>query len=277
MGQASRATLWVTRPGEEARRWAEALCQQGLPAVACPLIEIVTVDAPEALQALDAALQEALDSRVHALMFVSANAVRAALQRPLGEVLRQSHLLAWATGPGTRQALMEAGWPAERIEAPDDDAPQWDSEALWTKVSSGFQSRMAQQMQAHRRPLAVLIVRGADAQGQLAGRQWLAEQLQAAGAEVRQCMAYQRRVPDFAPELARRMRAALHDGSWWLVSSSDAVQQWMQAWPDIDFSQARALATHERIAARLQALGWGRVETVPAALAAQVESIKCLQ
>jgi len=36
------------------------------------------------------------------------------------------------------------------------------------------------------------------------------------------------------------------------------------------------LATHPRIAQRLSAMGWGRVDTVPAGLEAQAESIKSL-
>jgi uroporphyrinogen-III synthase len=40
--------------------------------------------------------------------------------------------------------------------------------------------------------------------------------------------------------------------------------------------RARALATHPRIAQRLQQAGWGRVELVPAGVVAQALSIKSL-
>jgi uroporphyrinogen-III synthase len=66
------------------------------------------------------------------------------------------------------------------------------------------------------------------------------------------------------------------DGSCWLFSSSEAAQHLVQACPGLPVGQARALATHPRIAQRLQAAGWGRVDLVPAALKAQAESIKSL-
>jgi uroporphyrinogen-III synthase len=61
-----------------------------------------------------------------------------------------------------------------------------------------------------------------------------------------------------------------------LFSSSEAAQHLRQACPDLPLRNARALATHPRIAQRLQEAGWGRVDVVPAAVDAQAESIKSL-
>jgi uroporphyrinogen-III synthase len=61
-----------------------------------------------------------------------------------------------------------------------------------------------------------------------------------------------------------------------LFSSSEAASYLQQSCPEFNLGQARALATHPRIAQKLLAAGWGRVETVPAGLKAQAESIKSL-
>jgi uroporphyrinogen-III synthase len=250
----------VTRPAAEAQRWTQALCEQGIQAESLPLIDIAPLADMSALQAAWRQVPQHA-----AVMFVSANAVQHFMAaRPTDAPLQTQ---AWGTGPGTQAALQAAGWPADRIRCPSVGAPSFDSEALWALVGAqvrGWSGR------------GVLIVRGADARGQLAGRDWLAQQLQSAGVQVQQCVAYVRRCP--VPEAAQleRARSALHDGSWWLFSSSEAAQN-LQTWLPADIGpQARALATHPRIAERLRQQGWGRVQEVPATLEGQVASIECL-
>jgi uroporphyrinogen-III synthase len=202
-------------------------------------------------------------------MFVSANAVRFFMAaRPAG--LPMPSCRAWSTGPGTRAALLAAGWPEGLIDSPGEDAPQFDSEALWALVAQQVQAAVAS---CPSKP-SVLIVRGADAQGQLAGRDWLALQLESSGLEVLQAVAYVRQAPVLTPEQRSLALQAAGDGSAWLFSSSEAAQHLLQACPDLVVSQARALATHPRIAQRLQQLGWGRVDLVPAGVDAQAQSIK---
>ena len=250
----------VTRPAGEAQRWAQALQSRGIEAESLPLIEIAPLADVSALQAVWQALPEHA-----AIMFVSANAVQHFMAQRPGNV--PPHAQAWGTGPGTQAALLSAGWPADQIRCPDADAGKVDSEALWALVGEDVQ---------HWSGRSVLIVRGADAQGQLAGRDWLAQQLQQAGVQVRQCVAYVRRAPVPNREQLERARQALHDGTWWLFSSSEAAQN-LAAWlPHEIGPQARALATHPRIAERLRQQGWGRVQEVPPTLAPQVASIECL-
>ena len=250
----------VTRPAAEAQRWTQALREQGVEAESLPLIEIAPLSDVSLLQAA----WQALPGHA-AVMFVSANAVQHFMAlRPPGLGLQ---VQAWGTGPGTRAALQAAGWPADRIRCPAADAPRFDSEALWDQVVSDVQGWSGR---------SVLIVRGADASGQLAGRDWLAQQLQAAGVQVQQCVAYVRRAPAPDAQQLALARQALRDGSWWLFSSSEAAQNLAGWLPGELGPQARALATHPRIALRLRQLGWGRVEVVPAALQAQVASIECL-
>lgn len=254
----------VTRPEREAGPWVQALQAAGVQAEAFPLIDIAALPDVAALQAAWQQVPSCL-----AVMFVSANAVRFFMAaQPDGVALQTCR--AWATGPGTQSALLAAGWPEQQIDAPSADASQFDSEALWTLVAERTHAAQAQG------PTRVLIVRGADAQGQMAGRDWLAQRLEAAGLHVLQVVAYVRRAPVLSPAQQARAERAMHDGSSWLFSSSEAAVHLQQACPGLDWSKAKALATHPRIAERLRHAGWGHVELVPAALSAQALSIKSL-
>lgn len=256
----------VTRPGREAQTWADALQARGVPCETLPLIEIAALPDPKDLA------QSWRDVPRHmALMFVSANAVRFFMAaRPANQPMPRCR--AWSTGPGTRAALLAAGWPEDLIDSPGEDAPQFDSEALWALVAQRVQAAVAAGLS---RP-SMLIVRGADARGQLAGRDWLAQQLESAGLAVLQTVAYVRQAPVLTPAQQSLARQAVCDGSAWLFSSSEAAQHLLMACPDLPLAQAWALATHPRIAQRLQASGWGRVDLVPAGIDAQAQSIKSL-
>jgi uroporphyrinogen-III synthase len=257
-------TVLVTRPEREAGPWVQALQAEGVQAEAFALIEIAPL--PDA-QALQSAWQ--LVPQCFAVMFVSANAVRFFMAaQPAGVALHACR--AWATGPGTLAALLAAGWPADQIDAPPADAQQFDSEALWAVVSESVRAANAQAQ------ATVLIVRGADATGQLAGRDWLAQQLEDVGLKLAQTVAYVRRAPALSDAQQARAQQATHSGAWWLFSSSEAAVHLQQACPELDLSTAQALATHPRIAERLRQAGWGRVHLVPASLKSQAESIKSL-
>lgn len=238
----------VTRPAPDAQRWADDLAARGLEAIALPLIAIATMPDAQAL----AAARNALDG-LDALFFVSGNAAahffasntpNALVQRSWSAIKTR----AWAPGPGTAAALLEAGVPAESIDAPALDAPQFDSEALWHVVQP-------QVVPGSR----VLMVRGAGADGQPAGRDWMADQLRAAGANVAQVAAYRRAAPVWTAAQAALARAALADGSVWLFSSSEAVGNVKALLPDARFEAARAIATHPRIAQTARAAGFGVV------------------
>ena len=253
----------VTRPAREAARWVRELGERGLCARALPLIEI----APEPMSGALAAAREQLGA-YHAAMFVSAHAVDGFLEQktPLSltaQALAAIETRAWATGPGTARALLNAGWPAARIDAPPPDAARFDSEALWARVRANI-----------RPGLRVLIVRGGDAEGRPAGRDWLAAQLQAAGAAVDQVAAYRRGAP--ALDAAQRALAAsaASDGSRWLFSSSEAIANLRAALPARDWSSAVALATHPRIAQAARDAGFGVVREVQPTLDAVAASIK---
>ena len=244
--------LVLTRPEAEAPGWTQALTQAGHLVQCLPLLAFGP--APQS-QALTQAWQSA--HAFHAAMFVSSQAVRSFFEaRPPNQVWPGR---CWATGPGTRAALLQAGVDAAFIDMPPVDAAQLDSEALWAVVSQQVMSP---------RPgsnLSVLLVRGSDAHASQDaaghGRDWLAQQLQSAGAQVAFVVAYQRLAPPWSDNDRNQAMQAASDGAVWLFSSSQALQQLQRLMPEQHWSQARALATHPRIAAALSTQGWGQVAT----------------
>ena len=159
-----------------------------------------------------------------------------------------------APGPGTAAALLAAGVPAAQVDAPALDAEQFDSEALWAVVG-----------RRDWQGLRVLVVRGespgAAGGGMSSGRDWIARQWEAAGAQVDFVGVYQRRAPKLSDEQLERARAASADGSVWLFSSSEAVANLtrLPALAGVDWRGARAVATHPRIEEAVRAAGWGVV------------------
>ncbi len=143
--------------------------------------------------------------------------------------------------------LQEAGWPAPLIDGPAAHAPQFDSEALWEQVH-------AQVRPGDR----ILIVRGRSAgvhETQGSGRDWLARQIEAAGGHVDFVVAYERGAPQLSVEDLALARQASHNGSLWLLSSSEAV-------------------AHPRIAQAAHDAGFGEVRECRPALADVVASIE---
>jgi uroporphyrinogen-III synthase len=252
--------VWVTRAPQDAAPWIQGLNDLGLDAQSLPLMAIGPVADMHPVQM---AWQDI--AQYHAVMFVSANAVRYFFQAATQPALSWGQTRAWVTGLGSRAALLAVGVPESRIDAPASDAPQWDSEALWAVI--------APQVQAGQR---VLMVRGADAQGRVAGRDWLSTQLQAAGVLVDPVAAYQRQTPLFSTEQRASAVQAAADGSVWLFSNSEAIAHLQAALPDQDWSQALAVATHARIAQHARLAGWGSVAIAQPSLFAVATSIKSI-
>jgi uroporphyrinogen-III synthase len=261
----------VTRPAPDAQRWVALLQQRGISAEALPLIEIASVADLSAARAAWAHLD-----KYAAVMFVSGNAVehffaarRSCAETSAQDLVALPHVRFMAPGPGTAQVLVAKGVPVAQIDTPPADAAQFDSEALWQLIG-----------QRNWEGLRVLIVRGQSCQhgvldaaaGVVApGREWLARQLENAGASVDFVVVYERRAPRFTPAQFQRIAASQRDGSVWLFSSSEAVAHLPQG---ADWSQARAIATHSRIAQAAQAAGWGVVIESRPALTDIVASIE---
>jgi uroporphyrinogen-III synthase len=233
----------VTRPESEARQWVESLCARGFDAQAFPLIEIGP--APD-----DGALVDAWRrlSSFRAVMFVSVNAVRHFFARKPQGATWPSTTRAWAPGLGTRAALLEAGLPPSLVDAPAADSAQFDSESLWLEVQD--------QVGAGER---VLIVRGADAGGVGGGRDWLSDQLADAQVAVETVSAYARRPPTPSAGPTGLIAQWVADRDVWLFSSSQAIAHLQALAPHQDWSSARAVTSHPRIADAARQAGFGVV------------------
>lgn len=258
------ARVIVTRPLQDAQYWVQQLQQGGFAAEALPLIDIAPASDAEAAGRAWQSLND-----YAACMFVSGNAVEYFFKKKVAESRMDiaqtatkkianlesglpASLRLMAPGPGTVSALLAAGVPAGQIDAPQADAAQFDSEALWAVVGQrDWQGRR------------VLVVRGEgqDAGGVSSGRDWITRQWEAAGAQVDFVGVYQRRAPVFTEAQIQRARAASTDGSIWLFSSSEAVANLVGApvLAGVDWRCARAIATHPRIEEAVRAAGWGVV------------------
>lgn len=242
------ASIIVTRPEPECEQSVARLLAAGMQAQALPLIELRAIAPPWPRLGASQSF-----SAPAALMFVSAAAVRYFFSAnaeglAAGERLRSGQARAWVTGPGSAKALLDAGIERRLIDLPRADADELDSEALWACV--------AQQV---RPGFDVLIVRGRDADSGALGRAWIADRLLEAGAELAQCVVYERSRPVWGAAQLELARGAAADGSQWLFSSSQALAHLQALLPGQDWAAARALATHSRIAQAARDAGFGSV------------------
>jgi len=247
----------VTRPAAQAVTWVDGLRRAGVDAVALPLIRIVPpADPAPVQQAWQDLPQRAL------VFFVSANAVlHFFAQRPLGAVWPEGTRAA-APGPGTAAVLRAQGLPPAAVVAPPDDAPAFDSEAVWDLLRD--------EPWAGR---SVLVVRGED------GRDWLSAQLRSAGAVLHAVAAYARAAPVTTPAILALLAAARSaPGAYlWVFSSSQAVRHLQALWPGGVPAGARALATHARIADAARAAGFAEVALTQPLPAQVLQTVRALQ
>lgn len=246
----------VTRPEPQAADWVAQLTALGVAACALPLMAIG--DAPDAA-AVRAAWAGLPDRTL--VMFVSPSAVDRffALRPPTEGRVWPAGVLAGGTGPGTARALRAAGVPARVLVSPPEADGQFDSEALWCCLQPLRDWQGA----------SALIVRGEG------GRDWLAETLRAQGAAVDFVEAYRRAAPvlDAAAQATLAQALCQPEAHVWLFSSSEASGHLRHLAPEADWSRARALATHPRIAASARALGFGDVRQILPSAAAVAEAL----
>jgi uroporphyrinogen-III synthase len=251
----------VTRPESEARLWSLELERRGFETAVLALIDIRPAPRPAEVSAAWRALEG-----LRAVMFVSGNAVRQFFaQRPAGAAWPAA-TRGWATGAGTREALLEAGVAPALVDAPPSHSTQFDSENLWQGVAA--------QVKAQDR---VLIVRGMDHGDENTGRTWLADQLVAVGAQVESVVAYVRARPQWDDQQRARAQQLCGPESVWLFSSSQAIVHLQSLMPAQAWAAGRAVATHPRIAQTARHAGFAVVcESRPAvdAVAAALESIR---
>ncbi|WP_454722591.1 MULTISPECIES: fused uroporphyrinogen-III synthase HemD/membrane protein HemX [Cupriavidus] len=273
-----RPTVVVTRPAGQSRQLTEALSAAGLDVLGFPLLAIGPAADEGPLRAALAQLAE-----FALVVFVSPNAVAFALDA-LAQV-QDKPAPRWpesvplaVVGPASVAALAERGIaaPAWRVIAPagshaheadngdgaengngnDGGATRFDSEALWQQIDSQLGAAALAGRQ-------VLIVRGNG------GRDWLAERLRAAGADVHAVEAYQRSVPAPGAMQWQAVRDGLKPGAppqAWLLTSSEAVRNLdgmaraaLSPQELAGLRQVQCIAPHARIAEQAAALGFAHV------------------
>jgi len=236
-------TVVVTRPGAAGRALADELNRGGQPALWLPAFEFGR--APDEAR-VRVVLSSLLDFDL--AIFVSPQAVRATAAL-LGQPWPVGTAIA-AVGAGTRAAVLESvpgADGARLLPAREEDLRGSGSEALWP---------LLQAMQP--KPRRVLLLRAQS------GREWLAERLQAAGSTVTPLAVYTRLAFTPSADQLGRLVAAAPAGLASVVSSSDAVDalaQMLGERPDVlrALRAGPALASHPRIAERLQAVGFERI------------------
>ncbi|HWX10662.1 MAG TPA: fused uroporphyrinogen-III synthase HemD/membrane protein HemX [Trinickia sp.] len=255
-------TAVLTRPAGQSAGLVARLAGDGIATFEFPLIEIADVGDDSPLFDAFASLQ------AYALVvFVSPNAIDRALARMDGTW--PSSVPVGAVGPGSVAALARHGIaaPAYEIVCPagadggsvaaaanGDAGVRFDSESLWVALEAkfgptGFQGRR------------VLIVRGDG------GREWLADRLREAGAQVEAVAAYRRVVPEPSAEAWLRIRELLASAQHaWLVTSSEGVRNLSElARAHLTEGERAALAhvplvaPHPRIAETARGLGFDRI------------------
>ena len=239
-------TLILTRPAAQAPDWQRRLAALGVSARSLPLLEIQPGAADQARAAW-----AALDAGADLAMFVSPNAVSALFAAQPPGAAWPARCWAATVGPGSAAALARAGVPQALILQPDPGAPSLDSEHLWPVIEReagvDWRGRLA------------LLMRGEG------GREWLAQRLAQRGAQVAAFALYRRGCPrpDAAQQALLREALAHPRAHVWLFSSAEAVGHLPAlAAAGTDWRASRAIATHERIAQRAQALGFGHVVLV---------------
>jgi uroporphyrinogen III methyltransferase / synthase len=246
-------TVVITRPAGQSSELIRQLDAAGIATLDFPLIDIAPV-------ADDAPLRAALASleRYALVVFVSPNAVDQAFAR--SQDIWPHALPIGVVGPGSVQALARHGvaTPAHQVISPasaaDDESASFDSEGLFAAIEA---SLGVASLEGKR----VLIVRGDG------GREWLADRLREAGAEVDAVAAYRRLVPE--PSIggwARVHELLAGTPHAWLLTSSEGVRNLHELAQDhltadeiVQLKHAPLVAPHPRIAQTARALGFDRI------------------
>ncbi|PRX32167.1 uroporphyrinogen III methyltransferase/synthase [Paraburkholderia sp. BL18I3N2] len=243
-------TVVITRPAGQSNELIARLAAAGIATLDFPLIDIapVTDDAP--LRAALASLE-----RYALVVFVSPNAVDQAFAH--SDSIWPHALPIGVVGPGSVQALARHGVaaPAYNVISPpsgsDEDTARFDSEGLFAAIDTALG---ATSLEGKR----VLIVRGDG------GREWLAERLREAGAEVDTVAAYRRLVPEPSIGAWARVHELLAGVPHaWLLTSSEGVRNLNELAHDhltadeiAQLKRAALVTPHPRIAQTARALGF---------------------
>ena len=255
----STKTIVITRPAGQARQLIEVLtktieasgvAKRSLPElVSLPLLTIVPKSDEPLADAITNSLQDA-----DLAIFVSPNAVESVM-RLLGrdwQDFSKKIIPIGVMGGSSRLALKNHG-----IGQEDDPTPIyipksnecWDSEGLWQELQTFNWDWSTKK---------VVIFKGDG------GREWLAETLQKAGAQVEAISTYTRVPLDIDNPAWHIIREMDFSKSLWLLTSSEAVRYLGKVISDqfpYGLESASALCPHHNIADAAEAIGFGEVFT----------------
>lgn len=250
----SAKTIVITRPSGQARQLSEALQASLLKSgitkenspkiISLPLLTIV----PKIGGGLAHQISEILQSADLAI-FVSPNAIECTMR-----LLEKSwqdlsnHLIPIGVmGGSSMAALKNHGIGVEssptKVILPQDNT-QWDSEGLWAEL---------QKLNWDWSIKKVIIFKGEG------GRDWLADTLKNAGAQIEAISVYARVPLDLDSPAWRDIHEMDFAQSLWLLSSSEAVRYLAQAKLPLDL--ATAICPHHNIADAAEHVGFGEVFT----------------
>ena len=263
-------TIIVTRPIAQAKQLIEQLqtalsaapggVAQQTKVLALPLLKVIPktdfqlqVDIPAAI------------SQADLIIFVSPNAIECGmrlLSSPWHE-LAPMQLQVGVMGESSKRSLLQHGVDAQMILLPR-NPQQWDSEGLWQTLQ--VEQKKHDWDWADRR---VIIFKGDG------GREWLADTLLAAGAQLQTFAVYSRATLEKTNPLWQAIQANPSDKKLWLLTSSEAVRYLGQSDKDdvaLNLQQASALCPHQNIATLASEIGFGDVRLCESGDAALIKA-----
>jgi uroporphyrinogen-III synthase len=236
----------ITRPAAQAGPLAARIAALGWPVTLLPLLEIHALDGAQECAQLQAVLARLAGYDLVA--FVSPNAIDCVF----------AHLSAWP--PGVPLAVVGEGSRLALAAHGVTDANASITSPLDTARSDSEHLLLALDLPALRGK-RVLIVRGDG------GRDYLADGLRAAGAEVEFVTAYRRKVPKLTPALRATLEKLLQHNNDWIITSSEALRGLLALLDEMGdektvvakMQQQHLIVPHARIAQTAAALGFARV------------------
>ncbi len=247
-------TIVITRPGGQARQLSEMLQasllraeinKDDLPQIlSLPLLTIVPRDDDVLVDQIKILLASA-----DLVIFVSPNAIECTmrlLEKPWQDA-SEKLISIGVMGGSSLLALENHGIGVERSPTPiiyPQDNAQWDSEGLWAEL---------QKLGWDWSTKKVVIFKGDG------GRDWLAETLKSAGAQLDLISVYARVPLDLESPSWRDVHAMDFSKSLWLLTSSEAVRYLGQV--KLPVHLATAICPHHNIAEAAEKIGFGAVLT----------------
>lgn len=247
-------TIVITRPSGQSQHLSEmlrsGLLSSGMLPERCP--RIITLPllniAPKTDESLKSHIQASLKA-ADLIIFVSPNAVECTMGLlhhawqgllnpavPIGVMGGSSQAALKQHGIGTQGSLSNIILPT--------DSAHWDSEGLWNEL---------QQLGWDWTAKKVIIFKGEG------GRDWLANTLENAGAQVEPISVYARVPLDPEDSAWHAIHEIDFSQSLWMLTSSEAVRYLGQAKLPLD--TAMAICPHHRISDAAEQIGFGEVFT----------------